>query len=95
MTVAQRWVVSAAVVAIVSWGGALLLLLNALSGPFTVGRWVTMTAMWLGAPLAITGSLVSIGALLTKRGEKTWGWIFVALPLASLLLAAAWAWYFG
>ena len=91
----RRWIVAAEIAVICLWGGGLVMLADALSGPFMGGRWAVMMAIWIGIPLAITGTLVGLGALMVRRGDEKAGSWLTAAPLGLLALAAIWAWSFG
>jgi hypothetical protein len=90
-----RWIVAAEIAIICVWGGSILAIADALSGPYSIDRWMGMAAIWLGIPSAITGAFAGFGYLRIRRGNESAGIMVVAMPLMLLAGAAAWARFFG
>ena len=76
------------------WGGAILIIGNALSGPFSSSKWLEMILIWVLAPLTVVAACVAFGETLVTRGKHIAGTAFVCLPLGMLGVAAIWSYPF-
>ncbi len=91
----RRRIVALEIGIVMFWGGAILVIANALSGPFSTGRWITMAAIWLMLPLLITGAFVLTGNYLIRAGRRSAGMKVLSVPLVVLGVLAIGMFLFG